>query len=259
MDAAARLFRRAARPGHAAPRVTTHFISDLHLDESRPRATAAFLRFVAALRSDALYVLGDLFEAWLGDDDDAPLGVAVAAAFAMLAARGTRLHFQHGNRDFLIGSGFAGRAGIELLPESHVATIEGVPTLLLHGDTLCTGDVAYQQFRRQTRAPAWQAGFLAQPLAARRAFAAQARQRSAEHTANAPEALMDVAPDAVRDALRAAGVARLVHGHTHRPAIHAFDDDGRVCERIVLGDWYDQGSVLELDGDSVALKTIPVH
>ena len=137
--------------------MTTLFVSDVHLDVERPQATAAFLRFlaIAAPRARSLFVLGDLFEAWVGDDDDAELAVAVAAAFASLSRSGTRVAFMHGNRDFLVGSEFARRAGVELLAESHVEDIEGTPTLLLHGDTLCTGDTAYLAFRAQVRAPAW--------------------------------------------------------------------------------------------------------
>lgn len=241
--------------------MTTLFVSDVHLDAARPQATAAFLRFLAdaAPRAGTLYVLGDLFEAWIGDDDDAALAAELAAAFRRLTHAGTRVAFMHGNRDFLVGSAFAARTGIELLPESHVADVEGTRTLLLHGDTLCTGDAAYLAFRSQVRAPAWQQAFLAQPLAARREFAARARAQSTAHTATAPESLMDVAPAAVHAALRDAGVRRLVHGHVHRPAVHAFDLDGTACERFVLGDWYDQGSVLEIDGDRVTLATIPVR
>jgi UDP-2,3-diacylglucosamine hydrolase len=241
--------------------VTALFVSDVHLDATRPAATAAFLRFLStdAARATALFVLGDLFEAWVGDDDDDPLAAAVAAALRGLTDGGTRVAFMHGNRDFLVGEAFARASGIELLPESHVEEIEGTPTLLLHGDTLCTGDVAYLQFRSQVRAPAWQQAFLAQPLAARREFAARARAQSRMHTATAPETLMDVAPDAVRAALASSGVRRLVHGHVHRPAIHSFDAGGAPAERFVLGDWYDQGSVLEITRDRAALSAIRVR
>jgi UDP-2,3-diacylglucosamine hydrolase len=241
--------------------VTTLFVSDVHLDAARPAATSAFLEFLAreATRAATLFVLGDLFEAWIGDDDDDALAARVADALRRLSEAGTRIAFMHGNRDFLIGGGFARRAGIELLGESHVEDIEGVRTLLLHGDTLCTGDLPYLAFRAQVRAPAWQQSFLAQSLAARREFAARARAQSRTHTASAPEALMDVAPDAVRAALATVGVTRLVQGHVHRPAIHCFDVDGAFAERYVLGDWYDQGSVLEITGDRATLSAIPVR
>lgn len=241
--------------------MTTLFVSDVHLDAARPAATAAFLQFLArdVARAASLFVLGDLFEAWVGDDDDDALAADVAAALRRLTDGGTRVAFMHGNRDFLLGVGFAGAAGIELLPESHVEDIEGTPTLLLHGDTLCTGDVAYLQFRAQVRAHSWQQAFLAQPLAARREFAARARAQSRTHTATAPETLMDVAPAAVHAALAEAGVRRLVHGHVHRPAIHCFDTGGAPAERFVLGDWYDQGSVLEIARDRVTLSAIPVR
>jgi len=241
--------------------VTTLFVSDVHLDAERPSATAAFLRFLAddAARAATLFVLGDLFEAWVGDDDDAALANEVCDAFRTLSGRGTRVAFMHGNRDFLLGAAFAARAGIELLPERHVEDIEGTRTLLLHGDTLCTGDTAYLAFRTQVRATAWQQAFLSQPLAARRAFAAQARAQSMAHTRNAPEALMDVAQDAVLAVLQDAGVRRLVHGHVHRPAIHTFDAGDGASERFVLGDWYDQGSVLAIDPERVALSAVRVE
>ena len=240
--------------------MTTLFVSDVHLDATRPAATAAFLHFLSrdATRAATLFVLGDLFEAWVGDDDDDALAAQVSIALRRLSDGGTRVAFMHGNRDFLVGDGFASAAGIQLLSESHVEDIEDVPTLLLHGDTLCTGDVAYLAFRAQVRAPAWQQSFLAQPLAARREFAARARAQSRMHTAAAPETLMDVTPEAVQVALAATGVRRLVHGHVHRPAIHCFDVDGARAERFVLGDWYDQGSVLEIDGERVTLSGIAV-
>jgi UDP-2,3-diacylglucosamine hydrolase len=236
--------------------MTTLFISDLHLDASRPAANAAFFDWLRreAVCSDALYILGDLFEAYIGDDDDAPLIGAVADALREVSDRGVPVGFVHGNRDFLVGDAFARRAGLRLLPEHGVIDVEGVPTLLLHGDTLCHDDVAYQQIRRQLRDPAWQQHFLAQPLMARRAFAAKARADSAKHTASADETIMDVTPAAVDQAFADFGVARMIHGHTHRPAIHALGD-GR--ERIVLGDWYTQGSVLRFDADAHRLDTLP--
>lgn len=238
--------------------MTTLFISDLHLDPTRPAVTALFREFLAdeAAHADALYVLGDLFEAWVGDDDDQPLAAEVADAFAALRARGVPVAFLHGNRDFLIGADYAARCGFRLLPEESVETIEGVPTLLLHGDTLCTDDVAYQAFRRQSRDPRWQAQLLAQPLPVRRALAAQARAESAKHMAGAAAEIMDVNAEAVRAAFERHGVARMIHGHTHRPKIHALEAGGRDAQRIVLGDWYEQGSVLRVTPDAIVLDAL---
>ncbi|HET6632672.1 MAG TPA: UDP-2,3-diacylglucosamine diphosphatase [Rhodanobacteraceae bacterium] len=228
--------------------MSTLFISDLHLDAARPAIVELFERFLAgeAQEAEALYILGDLFESWIGDDDDSELATRAARALRGLADHGVPVHFMAGNRDFLLGADYAARCGMTLLEDGTVVDLHGTPTLLMHGDTLCTDDAAYQRFRTQVRDPAWQRDFLARPLAERRAFAAQARAASQAHTGGASEAIMDVNATAVAAALRQAGVHHLVHGHTHRPAVHALDLDGQPAERIVLGDWYDQGSVLRV-------------
>ena len=248
--------------------MATLFISDLHLDAERPEVTRWFIEFLArdARGADALYILGDLFEAWVGDDDPSPLGAEVATQLRALADTGVPVHFQHGNRDFLVGRDYAARAGMQLLPEYAVITLHGRPTLLAHGDTLCTDDLAYQAFRAQVRAPAWRAQFLAQPLAARLAFAAQARaasqqrQQGLKHDDRAGfETITDVAPATVVEVMQRYGVDLLIHGHTHRPAIHALATGERAATRVVLGDWYTQGSVLRADADGLCLEAIPAH
>jgi UDP-2,3-diacylglucosamine hydrolase len=231
------------------------FVSDLHLDDVRPHIVAQFERFCAdeARDADALYVLGDLFEAYVGDDDDAPLNARIAKALRSVADAGVPVHYIAGNRDFLLGEDYARRCGMAMLEDGAVIDLYGTPTLVLHGDVLCTDDAAYLAFRRQVRDPAWQAAFLARPLVERRAFAAQARDASRAHTAQTDMAIMDVNQDAVDTALRRAGVTRMVHGHTHRPAIHDFELDGKPAQRIVLGDWYQQGSVLRVGRDTATL------
>lgn len=199
--------------------------------------------------AEALYILGDLFDAWIGDDDDAPLAHEVAAELHALSATGTRVCFQHGNRDFLLGENYAQRCGMHLLPEEFVLDHPHGRILLMHGDTLCTDDVAYQTFRAQSRDPAWQATMLAQPLVARRALAAQARSASAAHTATTPLAIMDVNEDAVARAMTALGVERLIHGHTHRPAAHNYPTG---AQRTVLAAWHDCGRVLKLQNEGNA-------
>jgi UDP-2,3-diacylglucosamine hydrolase len=243
--------------------MTTLFISDLHLDAERPQVTDLFGRFLheEAHRADALYILGDLFEAWVGDDDPSETGDFVARELLAFADRGVPVYFIRGNRDFLLGEDYARRAGMTILPDPAVVMLYGQPTLIAHGDTLCTSDVAYQQFRAQVRNPAWQQQFLSQPLAARMAFAQQARAASKAHQAGlqdkgAMETITDVAPEAVEATLSRFGIERLIHGHTHRPAIHDLDIDGRAHQRIVLGDWYDQGSVLRVSPSGVQLEAL---
>ncbi|HKT28342.1 UDP-2,3-diacylglucosamine diphosphatase [Dyella sp.] len=229
--------------------MTTLFISDLHLDDSRPHITSLFEQYLASdevRHADALYILGDLVEAWVGDDDDAELPNRIARATTAVRDAAVPVYFIVGNRDFLLGETYAARAGMTLIEDGAVHDLYGTPTLLMHGDVLCTDDVAYQQLRRQLRSPEWKAQVLAMPLDARRALAAKARAESRSYTSGADEALMDVNADAVAQAMRHAGVLHLIHGHTHRPAIHHFDLDGQTAERIVLGDWYDQGSVLRV-------------
>lgn len=227
---------------------TTLFISDLHLDPVRPQLIDAFEALLAgeARRADALYILGDLFEAWVGDDEDSTLATRVADALHGLADHGVPIFFIAGNRDFLLGADYAARCGMHILDDGTTVDLYGTPTLLMHGDTLCTDDADYQAFRAQVHEPAWQQQFLAQPLQARRAFAAQARSASQAHTGSADEAIMDVNADAVADAMRSAGVRHLIHGHTHRPAVHDFTLDDQTVQRIVLGDWYEQASVLRV-------------
>lgn len=241
-------------------RMSMLFISDLHLDPVRPDITALFGRFLdgEARFADALYILGDLFEAWVGDDDPSAAGTLVADKLWALTQAGVPAYFIRGNRDFLLGDAYAARCGMALLDDPTVIDLYGTPTLLLHGDLLCTDDTAYQQFRSQTRDPQWQAQFLAQPLAARLAFAEQARAASRARygelvESGRSEMITDVTPATVQDWFQRFGVTRMIHGHTHRPAIH---DEGAGKTRIVLGDWYTQGSLLRVDAEGCALTAL---
>jgi UDP-2,3-diacylglucosamine hydrolase len=242
--------------------MATLFVSDLHLDPERPAATELFGRFLdgEARNAEALYILGDLFEAWVGDDDPSTAGAFVAGKLRALADSGVPVSFIRGNRDFLLGDDYARRSGMTILPDPAVAVLHGEPTLILHGDLLCTDDTAYQQFRAQTRDPRWQAQFLAQPLQARLAFAAQARAASKARygelqASGQSETITDVAPATVQEWFKRYGVRRMIHGHTHRPAIH---DEGDGNTRIVLGDWYKQGSVLRVDANGIDLESLPL-
>ena len=239
--------------------MATLFISDLHLDAERPHITRLFGEFIdtQARDADALYILGDLFEAWVGDDDPSETGAFVAQRLRALSDTGVPVAFVRGNRDFLLGADYARRAGVTILPDPAVLMLYGRPTLAMHGDLLCTDDVAYQQFRAQTRDPQWQAQFLAQPLAARLAFAQQARAASKAHQSGlrsqgTMEAITDVAAATVDATFVRYGIDRIIHGHTHRPAVH----DAGARTRIVLGDWYEHGSVLRVDADGFRLQAL---
>ena len=231
------------------------FISDLHLSETRPHISQLFLRFLdeVAPAARTLFILGDLFEFWIGDDTlDEPLNAAVIAGLKRLAKRGTRSRFMHGNRDFLVGPAFAAAADVELLPDPTLLDLYGIPTLLMHGDTLCTEDRAYQAFRAHVRNPEVQRQFLALPVPARRQQVGQVRAQADQQKQDKPPEIMDVTPVAVDDAVRAAGYApRLIHGHTHRPARHEHAVDGHRCERWVLADWYERGEYLRVDAAGV--------
>jgi UDP-2,3-diacylglucosamine hydrolase len=238
--------------------VSTLFISDLHLDAARPDITALFLRFLhdEAGRAEALYILGDLFEAWVGDDEPGEPATSVREALRRVVDGGTPVFVMRGNRDFLFGPRFAAETRIRLLPDPAVINLYGEPTLLMHGDLLCSDDAAYQSFRAMVRSPAWQEDFLAKPLVARQEFAAKARAASQQHQAGAMESIMDVSAASVEATMAQHGVTRLIHGHTHRPAIHPITVNQRRAQRIVLGDWYTQGSVLRVDADGFELATL---
>jgi len=229
----------------------TLFLSDLHLTPERPGAAASFRRFLnqKAPRADALYLLGDLFEAWVGDDDLAlPFHAGIAAALKQLAQSGVPLYFLPGNRDFLAGPDLARAAGLALLKDPTRIDLYGSPTLLAHGDAWCTDDAQYQAFRAQVRDPGWRSEFLAKPLAERHALAAALRCRSEQAKAGKRPEIMDVNPEAIAEAFRRHAVSRIIHGHTHRPAHHHLNVDGRPCERWVLPDWYgDSGGYLACD------------
>jgi UDP-2,3-diacylglucosamine hydrolase len=230
--------------------VPTLFISDLHLTEERPEANERFIALLEAKgrAADALYILGDFFEYWIGDDDvGEPFNAVVAALLKDLTRHGVPVYLMHGNRDFLIGEGFCAATGAILLPDPTVAEIGGVKTLLVHGDTLCTDDVEYQAWRRKARDPAFQAAFLAKSLAERRQTVVQMREKSRQVVQEKTAEIMDVNDDAVRQAMRSHGVRRLIHGHTHRPGRHELDIDGERCERWVLPDWYGRGGYLQVD------------
>ena len=239
--------------------MTTLIVSDLHLDRSHPAITAQFREFLGAQArgADALYVLGDLFEAWLGDDDPCPHKASVMDAFADLTRAGVALYFMHGNRDFLLGAGFCERTGGTLLTDPTVLQVEGRRALITHGDALCTDDVPYQQLRALVRDPRLQRRFLALGLGARAALAGEARQGSQAHTSTQLMALRDVNDEAVRATFARAHVDLIVHGHTHRPAVHTLIVEGRQCTRVVLGDWYRAGSYVRLSDEGAQLIEIP--
>lgn len=229
--------------------MTTAFISDLHLDSSRPDATRRFVDFMArdARKAERLYILGDLFEAWIGDDDDDDAIEPVASAIAELTRAGVPCCFMHGNRDFLVGERFADRTGMKLLDEFEVIEVAGGPLLLTHGDLLCTDDTRYLTLRAQLRDPGWQNEFLDKSLGERRAIARELRSLSQTEMASKSEEIMDVNRSAVAETMRRFGVCRLLHGHTHRPGIHRFELDGAAATRVVLDDWYEGGSFVVWD------------
>ena len=219
--------------------MTHYFISDLHLDPSRSHCTEGFLRYLSRIQaSDQLYILGDLFEAWLGDDDHTAFTRAIAAA--LQTCSGT-LYFMHGNRDFLLGEVYAKRCGLTLLPEHHQITIGSETILLLHGDNLCTDDTAYMKIRPMLRDPSFQKQLLAKPILERQAIALDARTESQAHTSQTKLAIMDVNPQAVRDALLAQQCQTMIHGHTHRPFDHHSVLEDQIGRRMVLGDWDIEG------------------
>jgi UDP-2,3-diacylglucosamine hydrolase len=239
--------------------VATLFISDLHLDPERPDITSQALAFLddEARHAEALYILGDLFEAWLGDDDPDPEKRRVVAALKRLADGGLPCYFIRGNRDFLVGERFAADSGCTLLEDPTVIELYGSRVILMHGDTLCTDDHEYQALRQMVRNPAWQAAMLSRPLAERQEMARQLREKSAASMAGKATEIMDVNQDAVLRTMQDHGVYTILHGHTHRPAIHRFEADGHEAVRIVLGDWYAQGSALAWDETGYVLRTLP--
>jgi len=219
--------------------MSTYFISDLHLDETRPVISRAFFDFLdqKARGADALYILGDFFEVWVGDDDDSAYSREVVARLREFSDSGTPLFFMHGNRDFLVGEQFCREAGATLLGDPTVIDLYGKPVLLMHGDSLCTRDTEYMAFRQQARSPEWQQALLAQPLEARRAFARNARQQSKSMNSLKAEDIMDVTPSEVVAALERHNAQIMIHGHTHRPDCHELVANGSPAQRWVLGDW----------------------
>jgi UDP-2,3-diacylglucosamine hydrolase len=222
------------------------FISDLHLSSERPDKTALFYKFLKRARHDAeaLYILGDLFEIWLGDDDDSDPHPAVLDALAGVGGTGCKLFVMRGNRDFLVGDGFARHTGATLLEDYHAMVLDGRKTLLTHGDLLCTKDFQYQQFRRFVRDPANQSQFLSHSLKERRAIAAKTRTGTKASMLEKDDFIMDVEQSTVEQVMRRFDVTDLIHGHTHRPGAHEFELDGNLRRRFVLADWYDQDNVL---------------
>jgi UDP-2,3-diacylglucosamine hydrolase len=235
------------------------FVSDVHLDTQAPQATEQFLAFLRehGTRAQALYILGDLFEAWVGDDDRDPQKEQVSAALRALSEGGVPCFVLHGNRDFLLGAEFCERSGCRLLNDPVVAQFDGEPVLLTHGDALCTDDHPYQELRSIVRDATWQQRFLALPRERRELLANEARAGSKRHTARTVPVIMDVNQEAVAAAFRATGVRRMIHGHTHRPAVHDLVVDGAQVERIVLGAWYEQGSYLHYESGRYQLRDLP--
>ena len=239
--------------------MTTLFVSDLHLDVLEPAAGAQFIDFLErrAASADALYILGDLFESWVGDDDADAHRQQICAALSALSARGVPCYVMHGNRDFLLQHGFEQHTGARLLVDPVVIDLDGERALLTHGDALCTADRPYQLLRAVVRQPLWQRRFLQLPLGVRRSLAQQARAGSRRHTRRTAGEIMDVDERAVHAAMRACGVQLLIHGHTHRPAVHEFELDGAPARRIVLGAWHEHGSCLSWERGEFRLEELP--
>jgi len=239
--------------------VTTLFIADLHLCTEEPAITAGFLRFLAgeARQADALYILGDLFEAWIGDDDPNPLHREMAAAIKALVDSGVPCFFIHGNRDFLISKRFARESGMTLLPQERVLELYGRRVLIMHGDTLCTDDAGYQAFRAKVHQPWLQTLFLALPLFIRKRVAARMRAGSKAANSSKSLAIMDVNKHAVVAEMEKYRVQWLIHGHTHRPDVHALTVNGEPAFRVVLGAWHREGSMVKVTPDDVELIAFP--
>jgi UDP-2,3-diacylglucosamine hydrolase len=239
--------------------VTTLFISDLHLDPGSPAIERQFIAFLdgQARSAEALYILGDLFEVWLGDDDPDPAVREVVAALRRLTDSGVPCFLMHGNRDFLIGRRFCEETGARLLADGTIVEIEGERVLLMHGDVLCTDDTSYQRLRRIVRNPVVQWTFRRLSLSRRRALAQKMREGSRMHVGSAAPEIMDVNARAVSDTFRETGVETIIHGHTHRPAVHELVVDGEQVRRIVLGDWHTQGSVLKWSPEGIQLRSLP--
>ncbi len=234
------------------------FVSDVHLDTTAADATEQFLTFLReqAAQAEALYILGDLFEAWVGDDDEDAGNRRVCGALRELTAAGVACFALHGNRDFLLGAGFSERSGCRVLSDPVILELDGERVLLTHGDALCTDDHSYQELRSIVRDRTWQRRFLALPRSARELLADEARAGSRRHTARTVPDIMDVNAAAVSAAFRAARVRRIVHGHTHRPGVHQLEIDGQAAQRIVLGAWYEQGSFLRYQHGRYELRTL---
>ncbi len=240
---------------------TTLFISDLHLCGTRPAITGLFLDFLQhrARSADALYILGDLFEYWIGDEAvEQEEFRGIVRGLRQLTASGTPVYVMHGNRDFLMAGGFEKATGCRLLPDPTRVDLHGTPTLLMHGDSMCVDDLEYMTFRTQVRNPAWQREFLGKSVAERDRIVRNFREISKNSTASKKPEIMDVNQQAVEAVMREHGVPRLIHGHTHRPKEHVFTLDNRPARRMVLGDWYEQGSVLSVDARGWALQSLPV-
>ena len=239
--------------------MTTLFISDLHLDEECPNIGDQLLSLLEgeASNADALYILGDLFESWVGDDDPNEHYASIKIGLRTLVDSGVPVYFMHGNRDFMIGEDFARETGVALLPDPTLLELHGTTVLLSHGDVMCTDDLEYQKVRTMTRDPEWQAMMLAKPLEERLAFAAHARKLSQARYESLNEEITDVNQREVVKAFDEHGVDVLLHGHTHRPAVHDVELSDRIAKRIVLGDWYEHGSILRWDENGYSLDTMP--
>lgn len=239
--------------------MATLFIADLHLQTEEPAITAGFLRFLQgeARSADALYILGDLFEAWIGDDDPNPLHREIAAAIKALVDSGVPCFFIHGNRDFLIGKRFARESGMTLLPEEQVLDLYGRQMLIMHGDTLCTDDTGYLAFRAKVHTPWIQTLFLALPLFIRNRIAAKMRAGSKAANSSKSLSIMDVNPQAVIEVMEKHRVQWLIHGHTHRPDVHTLSANGEPAHRVVLGAWHTEGSMVKVTPDGIALIPFP--